>query len=215
MRRLRTGDPAAILPIIHYVLLRFSRHVALDVAASGYEVRQKKRPRCCKDASTLQQPLCRSSSPVLQKLCRAVCRTLTQEGLAHVTKACFLTAHCLQLTCDICSPLHTALLLLTSQPADSVLAVTKRVSFVHCPAQLQGKTDARFLETVLKLARDHFGLKPVLTCGQFLEQARRPKTLSTLPAHQPRHSCSNQGWARSGADRAGRLSSRAWCKQGS
>ncbi|KAK9846472.1 hypothetical protein WJX81_004822 [Elliptochloris bilobata] len=69
---LRTGDPAAILPIIHYVLLRFSRHVALDVAASGYE--------------------------------------------------------------------------------------------------LQGKTDARFLEAVLKLARDHFGLKPVLTCGQFLEQ---------------------------------------------
>ncbi len=25
---------------------------------------------------------------------------------------------------------------------------------------------------MLKLARDHFRLKPVLTCGQFLEQAR-------------------------------------------
>jgi len=39
-RRLRTGDPAAILPVLHYVLLRFSRHVALDVAASGYEAPQ-------------------------------------------------------------------------------------------------------------------------------------------------------------------------------
>lgn len=53
-RRLRTGDPAAILPIIHYVLLRFSRHVALDVAASGYEVRRKKIPRCDQDWGTLR-----------------------------------------------------------------------------------------------------------------------------------------------------------------
>lgn len=44
-RRLRTGDPAAILPVLHYVLLRFSRHVALDVAASGYEARGPTRGR--------------------------------------------------------------------------------------------------------------------------------------------------------------------------
>lgn len=36
--------------------------------------------------------------------------------------------------------------------------------------QLQGKTDARFIEAAFKVFRDKFGLRPVLTAPQFLEQ---------------------------------------------
>lgn len=36
--------------------------------------------------------------------------------------------------------------------------------------QLQGKTDARFVEAAFKIFRDKFGLRPVLTTAQFLEQ---------------------------------------------
>lgn len=38
--------------------------------------------------------------------------------------------------------------------------------------QLQGKSDARFLETAFKVFRDVFDLKPVLSAAQFLEQVR-------------------------------------------
>ena len=37
--------------------------------------------------------------------------------------------------------------------------------------QLQGKTDARFVEAAFKIFRDKFGLRPVITAAQFLEQA--------------------------------------------
>lgn len=37
--------------------------------------------------------------------------------------------------------------------------------------QLQGKTDARFVEAAFKICRDKFGLRPVITAAQFLEQA--------------------------------------------
>ncbi|KAL0034375.1 hypothetical protein WJX77_011722 [Trebouxia sp. C0004] len=36
--------------------------------------------------------------------------------------------------------------------------------------ELQGKTDARFIEAAFKIFRDKFGLRPVLTAPQFLEQ---------------------------------------------
>lgn len=44
--------------------------------------------------------------------------------------------------------------------------------------QLQGKSDARFVEATFKIFRDKFGLRPVLTTAQFLEQVR--PSLSTL-----------------------------------
>ncbi|KAK9864308.1 hypothetical protein WJX84_011209 [Apatococcus fuscideae] len=69
---MRLGDPAAFLPVLHYCMVKFSRHVASDIAAGGLE--------------------------------------------------------------------------------------------------LQGKSDARFLETAFKVFRDVFGLKPVLSAAQFLEQ---------------------------------------------
>lgn len=37
-RRLKLGEPAASLPLLHYVLLGFSHHVATAVAQAGYEV---------------------------------------------------------------------------------------------------------------------------------------------------------------------------------
>ena len=40
--------------------------------------------------------------------------------------------------------------------------------------QLQGKSDARFVEAAFKIFRDKFGLRPVLTTAQFLEQVRPP-----------------------------------------
>lgn len=39
-----------------------------------------------------------------------------------------------------------------------------------CTMQLQGKSDARFVEAAFKIFRDKFGLRPVLTTAQFLEQ---------------------------------------------
>ena len=39
-----------------------------------------------------------------------------------------------------------------------------------CFMQLHGKTDARFVEVAFKVFRDKFGLRPVLTAAQFLEQ---------------------------------------------
>ncbi len=36
--RLKLGDPAALLPILHHILLRFSRHVAQCIAKAGFEV---------------------------------------------------------------------------------------------------------------------------------------------------------------------------------
>jgi len=44
---------------------------------------------------------------------------------------------------------------------------------VNFGVQLQGKTDARFVEAAFKIFRDKFGLRPVLTAAQFLEQASR------------------------------------------
>lgn len=43
--------------------------------------------------------------------------------------------------------------------------------------QLQGKTDARFVEAAFKIFRDKFGLRPVITAAQFLEQARLLRAL--------------------------------------
>lgn len=37
--------------------------------------------------------------------------------------------------------------------------------------QLQGKTDARFVEAAFKILTDNFGLRPVITAAQFLQQA--------------------------------------------
>lgn len=36
--RAKLGMPAALLPVLNYVLLKFSRHVAHQLASSGYEV---------------------------------------------------------------------------------------------------------------------------------------------------------------------------------
>ncbi len=36
--RLRLGDPVALLPILSFALLKFSRHVARFVVRSGFEV---------------------------------------------------------------------------------------------------------------------------------------------------------------------------------
>jgi hypothetical protein len=38
-RRLRLGDPVVLLPILHFVILKFSRHVAQCVHKAGYQVR--------------------------------------------------------------------------------------------------------------------------------------------------------------------------------
>ena len=51
-----------------------------------------------------------------------------------------------------------------------------RVSCMHrsttaAIVQLQGKPDARFVEAAFKIFRDKFGLRPVITAAQFLEQA--------------------------------------------
>ena len=50
--------------------------------------------------------------------------------------------------------------------------------------QLQSKTDARFVECAFKALRDIFGVRPVLTVSQFLEQARLPASSSckSIPA---------------------------------
>ncbi len=106
--RLKLGDPAALLPLLHFVLLKFSRHVATTVAAAGYEVCRpiKHHPG--------PNPECRMPRP-----------------------------------------------------------------------QLQGKTDQRFVENSFRLFRDCFGLRPVLTAVQFLEQARplqdQGKRIKSLP----------------------------------
>jgi hypothetical protein len=39
--RAREGSPAAVLPVLHYVILGFSKHVARFIAEKGYEV-------CCR-----------------------------------------------------------------------------------------------------------------------------------------------------------------------
>ena len=36
--RLRLGDPVALLPLLHFILLKFSRHVAQCIHKAGYEV---------------------------------------------------------------------------------------------------------------------------------------------------------------------------------
>lgn len=56
--------------------------------------------------------------------------------------------------------------------------------------QLQGKTDARFVEAAFKIFRDKFGLHPVLTAAQFLEQVRlsftlQPAILTSSPEQLP------------------------------
>lgn len=38
-RSLRLGDPVALLPLLHFTLLKFSRHVAQCIHKAGYEVR--------------------------------------------------------------------------------------------------------------------------------------------------------------------------------
>lgn len=38
--RMRLGDPAAFLPVLHYCMVKFSRHVASEIAAGGFEVSQ-------------------------------------------------------------------------------------------------------------------------------------------------------------------------------
>ena len=49
--------------------------------------------------------------------------------------------------------------------------------------QLRGKTDARFVEAAFKIFRDKFGLRPVITAAQFLEQA---SLLSSTAVQVPR-----------------------------
>lgn len=44
--RLRLGDPVALLPLLHYTLLRFSKHVAQCIARAGYQVSDR-ASRCC------------------------------------------------------------------------------------------------------------------------------------------------------------------------
>ncbi|GAX81755.1 hypothetical protein CEUSTIGMA_g9183.t1 [Chlamydomonas eustigma] len=39
--RLKLGDPASLLPLFHFVLLRFSRHVATCITSAGYELQGK------------------------------------------------------------------------------------------------------------------------------------------------------------------------------
>jgi centrosomal protein CEP44 len=36
--RLRLGEPLAILPLLHYTLLKYSRHVAGKIVQLGYQV---------------------------------------------------------------------------------------------------------------------------------------------------------------------------------
>jgi hypothetical protein len=50
--------------------------------------------------------------------------------------------------------------------------------------QLQGKTDQKFVETAFKLFREAFGIKTVLTPGNFLEQVRGACGCGTQPARQ-------------------------------
>lgn len=38
-RRLRLGDPVALLPLLNFALLKFSKHVARTIVQSGFEVR--------------------------------------------------------------------------------------------------------------------------------------------------------------------------------
>ena len=37
--RLRLGEPLAVLPLLHYTLLQYSRHVAARIVQLGYQVR--------------------------------------------------------------------------------------------------------------------------------------------------------------------------------
>lgn len=97
--RAKLGVAAAFLPVLNYVLLKFSRHVAHQLVSSGYEV-----------------------------------------------QFLFLGNFKNKYACRV--PLIT-------------------VGVV----QLQGKTDARFVEAAFKIFRDKFGLRPVITAAQFLEQA--------------------------------------------
>ena len=89
-RRLRTGDPAALLPIIHYVLLRFSRHVALDVAASGYEVRKSRvQDETKMRAHCGREPLSQGTFPSYLKLQNTFDAHLCVRGQQSVC-ACML-----------------------------------------------------------------------------------------------------------------------------
>lgn len=98
--RAKLGVAAAFLPVLNYVLLKFSRHVAHQLISSGYEV-------------------------------------------------CFVHST------YVCNVFHMPSYMWTT------------VAIV----QLQGKTDARFVEAAFKIFRDKFGLRPVITAAQFLEQA--------------------------------------------
>ena len=101
LHRAKLGVAAALLPVLNYVLLKFSRHVAHQLVSSGYEV-------------------------------------------------CFVH-YTYKRTVDTCA------------------AETNGQGIPD--VQLQGKTDARFVEAAFKIFRDKFGLRPVITAAQFLEQA--------------------------------------------
>jgi hypothetical protein len=46
------GDAVTLLPVLHYLLLGFSRHVARFIASTGYEVRMRHHSTAHSSATT-------------------------------------------------------------------------------------------------------------------------------------------------------------------
>lgn len=114
----------------------------------------------------------------LTKFSRHVAQALISAGFEVC--GCFLAAAA---NCTCCPTLPTG----SGCAADTVLRIqccacrSSCCPILRCHVsllQLQSKTDARFAECAFKALRDIFGLRPVLTVPQFLEQARLPASFS-------------------------------------
>ena len=124
------GSPAPLLGALGYVLLKFSKHVALLLAEQGVQVR------------------CGGSAPVAR-------RSNGAGAVAHLPARRLL------------SPLPLSLL------------------------QLHGKSDLRFVEGVIKFAREAWSIKSPVSAAQFLSEVGAGGA-ATQWVQRQRRSCGRQ-----------------------
>lgn len=88
--RLNLGDPLAVLPILHFVLLKYSRHVVAFILAKGVQVLQQTcrafQGSCCKRCGSLHYAGLRRPCVLcwIHSMPRAVLEFYSHSSLAWV-----------------------------------------------------------------------------------------------------------------------------------